>query len=70
MSAVAIVQKQLSMDLHKLDLEILPMVLIERLTFLTLQHTLLERIKQGESIDPYLIDLREKIEAGKKVDFM
>ena len=61
--------KHLLMDLHKLELEIVSAGLIERLAALTLQPTILERIKQGQNTDSYLVNLNSKIESGKEVAF-
>ena len=56
-------------NLHKLELEIVPTGLTERLAALTLQPTILESIKQGQNTDPYLMNLKSKIESRKEVAF-
>ena len=61
--------KHLLTDLHRLELEIVPKGLMEKLAALTLQPIILERIKQSQNIDPYLTSLKTKIESGKEVAF-
>ena len=69
MSLKYVDRKHLLTDLHRLELEIMPKGLMEKLAALTLQPTILERIKQSQNTDPYLTSLKTKIESGKEVAF-
>ena len=69
MSLKYVDRKHLLTDLHRLELEIVPKGLMEKLAALTLQPTILERIKQSQNTDPYLTSLKTKIESGKEVAF-
>ena len=68
--AMALIQKLELNDLQKMNIEILQTGVIEaKLAALTLQPTLIDRIKQGQRDDEYLINMRKYVAAGKSTEF-
>ena len=60
------VQKPLIRDLEKLEIEIVLPGTIAKLSTLTLQPTLIGKIKDGQATDPYSEKIRLQLEVGKR----
>ena len=65
---MTLVHKPLLLKLLKLKVEVVPVGLVDKL-FAMIEPTLLERIKQGQIIDPYLVGVKDEVESKKKTDF-
>ncbi|XP_062073030.1 uncharacterized protein LOC133777449 [Humulus lupulus] len=57
--------RPLQEDMRRAEIE----VITGRLSVMTIQSTLLERIKQGQCEDPYLVEQKCELESGKVNDF-
>ena len=68
-STMVLVQKPLLQDMQRLELEIVSKGLVEKLSAMSLQPTLLEKIKQNQLSDPYLSRVKVDVELKKRVDF-
>ena len=68
-STMVLVQKPLLQDMQRLELEIVSKGLVERLSAMSLQPTLLEKIKQNQLSDPYLSRVKVDVELKKRADF-
>ena len=66
---MTLVYKPLLLELQKLKVEVVPVGLVDKLFAMTIEPTLLERIKQGQIIDPYLVGVKDEIESKKKTNF-
>ena len=60
------VQKPLLRDLERLEIEIVLPGTIAKLSALTLQPTLIGKIKEGQAMDSYSEKIRLQLEAGKR----
>ena len=68
-STMVLVQKPLLQDMQRLELEIVSKGLVEKLSAMSLQPTLLEKIKQNQLSDPYLSRVKVDVELKKRADF-
>ena len=68
-STMVLVQKPLLQDMQRLELEIVSKGLVEKLLAMSLQPTLLEKIKQNQLSDPYLSRVKVDVELKKRADF-
>ena len=68
-SMIKIVEKPLLRELQRLELDMVPYGLIEQLSTLSLEPTILDKIKKSQNSDPYLSKLKTEIEDGKRKDF-
>ena len=68
-SMIKIVEKPLLRELQRLELDMVPYGLIEQLSTLSLEPTILDKIKKSQNLDPYLSKLKTEIEDGKRKDF-
>ena len=66
---MTLVQKPLLLELQKLKVKVVPVGLIDKLFAMTIEPTLLERIKQSQIIDSYLVGVKDEVESKKKIDF-
>ena len=66
---ISVISKPILLDLQRLGTEIEPYGIIEKLLVMTLQPSLLDQIKEGQSSDEYLIELKSEILSGNKLDF-
>ena len=68
-SAMAVVQKEIVMDLEKLKLEIVLQGIVEELSAMSLKPLLRERISREQQTDPYLGRVRDDVRSGKQSNF-
>ena len=68
-SMMKMVQRPLLDELMKLEIEIVPMGTVERLSAMSLQPALLERIKQNQLSDQYLNRVKDEVESKKSKEF-
>ena len=68
-SMMKMVQRPLLDELMKLEIEIVPIGTVERLSAMSLQPTLLERIKQNQLSDQYLNHVKDEVESKKSKEF-
>ena len=68
-STMVLVQKPLLQEMQRLELEIVSKGLVEKLSAMSLQPTLLEKIKQNQLSDPYLSRVKVDVELKKRADF-
>ena len=68
-STMVLVQKPLLQDMQRLELEIVSKGLVEKFSAMSLQPTLLEKIKQNQLSDPYLSRVKVDVELKKRADF-
>ena len=68
-STMVLVQKPLLQDMQRLEIEIVSKGLVEKLSTMSLQPTLLEKIKQNQLSDPYLSRMKVDVELKKESRF-
>ena len=68
-STLLTTQKELLQDIENLELEIIFEGETARLATLSVRPTLLDRIKEGQASDQYLLKVREGMKVGKQPDF-
>ena len=68
-SMMTVVPKLLSLELQQLEIEIVPVGMVERLFAMSLKPTLLERIIQCQRSDPYLIGVNDEVNSKKVTNF-
>ena len=68
-SMMIVIPKSLSLELQKLEIEIVPVGKVERLFAMSLKPTLLERIMQCQRSDPYLIGVNDEVNSKKVTKF-